>query len=54
MSEKKKEIPKSKCCNAKLNIEESGVSQLSYDVDFFCSKCGKEDKDVRPTNYPNW
>ncbi len=38
----KKKEPLSECCHAKINIEENGVSQLSFDPKFFCSKCGKE------------
>lgn len=50
----KKEVPKSSCCNAEINIQESGVSQLSYDVDFTCSRCGKKLEDVKVSDYPNW
>ena len=49
-----KEKPKSKCCESEINIEEQGVSQMSYDVIFTCSKCGKELKEVRPSDFPNW
>lgn len=37
-----KEEKKSPCCDAKINWKESGVSQLSYDVEKTCSKCGKK------------
>ncbi len=50
----KKEIPKSKCCDAPFRISEEGDSQMSYDVRFFCSKCGKEDHEITPSDYPNW
>ena len=33
---------KSKCCNAMIAVKESGVSQMSYDLECTCSKCGKE------------
>lgn len=49
----KKEEPKSSCCDAYINIKENGVSQLSFDPHFFCSKCGKELTDVKAIEF-NW
>ncbi len=45
--------PTSSCCGAEIKIEERGVSQLSFDPHFFCSKCGKELKDVEANQF-NW
>lgn len=33
---------RSKCCNATFYIRESGVSQLSWDEFYHCSKCDKK------------
>lgn len=33
---------KSRCCNSKIDVEESGVSQMSYDEKYTCTKCKKE------------
>ncbi len=44
----------SKCCNAYIDVKESGVSQLSFDVEFTCSKCSKK-LDLKPLDvYNNW
>ena len=48
-----KEEPKSSCCNEEIRIEERGVSQISFDPHFFCSKCGKELHDVEAYQF-NW
>lgn len=45
--------PKSSCCGADIDIQEKGVSQLSFDVDFTCSKCGKYLYDVKVSEF-NW
>ncbi len=45
--------PKTKCCQAEYSIEEHGVSQMSFDPKFFCSKCGKEDTEVKASEF-NW
>ena len=52
--EEKEEKPKSSCCDAEVLIRESGVSQLSFDVRFFCSKCGKELEDVKTSDFKHW
>ncbi len=49
----KKEKPKSECCNAEVAIHESGVSQMSYDVTFTCSNCGKE-LPLKTSDFPAW
>lgn len=36
-----KDEKRSDCCDAKIDIHESGVSQLSFDLTFTCSSCGK-------------
>ncbi len=46
-----KEKPKTKCCKVEYRIEERGVSQLSFDPHFFCSKCGKEDTEVKADEF---
>lgn len=48
-----KKEPKSSCCNAEIRIEEGGVSQLSFDPKFFCSKCGNEITNVEASQF-NW
>ena len=33
---------RSKCCNAEINVRETGVSQLSYGEEYNCEKCDKK------------
>ena len=45
--------PLSKCCGVKIDIRESGVSQMSFDVKYYCSKCKKELHGLKTSQF-NW